>query len=167
MLKTTAIILVFSILSTYIYHVEVVSIPSLDGAIFSRDSLLHSNLQLCHWLLLFCPTERHKQEKQTDKLHSLERWHSLISSWKQLVHAILNTNNNIMSWESQYIAVLNIQRENFYQLNFQNWLPTKGWSVLVSWYHPACRWYLSNVEMLKWILNNWGNRCQLEFSMEF
>ena len=56
-----------------IYHVEVVSIPSLDGAIFSRDSLLHSNLQLCHWLLLFCPTKRHKQEKQTDKLHSLER----------------------------------------------------------------------------------------------
>ena len=73
-----------SFLNPSIYHVEVVPISCLDRAIFSRDPLLHSDLQLCHWLLL-CPSKRHKQEKQTDKPHSLERWPYLSSSWHQLI----------------------------------------------------------------------------------
>ena len=75
-LKTTAIFLYsyipVSFLNPSIYHVEVIPISCFDRAIFSRDPFLHSDLQLCHWLLL-CPSKRHKQEKQTDKPHSLER----------------------------------------------------------------------------------------------
>ena len=53
-----------------IYHVEVVPIPGLDGAVLGRDPLLHPDLQLGHRFLLRQGRHNHQQQ-QTHKPHSL------------------------------------------------------------------------------------------------